>query len=121
MLSPAIATRVGGGDPHSERQRAEHVWPASVQLTRGGPLTTIPCVHPLTPPPGSCPHTKVSVKSGPPQVLPSSISRRVASRLLPWNIGIRYYEEEGLSDYQVVQVGSELQIRSLNVNGVRTD
>jgi len=41
MLSLAMATRVGGGDPHSERQRVEQVCPASVQLTSGGPLTTM--------------------------------------------------------------------------------
>ena len=42
-----MATRLGGGAPHSERQRAEQVWPASVQLTSGDSFTTTPCVQSL--------------------------------------------------------------------------
>ena len=51
------------------------------------------------------------------RALQSNMSMRVASQLLPWNIGIRYYEGEGPSVYQVVQVGSELQIRKLYLTG----
>ena len=45
MLSSAIATRVGGGAPHSERQRAEHDCSPSFQLTNAGSCMTISCLR----------------------------------------------------------------------------
>ena len=45
MSSAAMATRTGGGDPHSERQRAEQAWLDSAQVTINGLVTIAPRAH----------------------------------------------------------------------------